>query len=476
MKASTSLWMISILLVVPGAGDLGRAEPTQDQAGTAIEGYWLGKLKVLNQELRIGFTLGTKTEGGLKATMDSPDQGVSDIPVEETTFQEGKLHLHLKSLQATFDGELSRDRTTLEGRFQQAGLSMPLVLRKGAKPAARKRPQEPSQPYPYREEEVSYPTIKIVGTLTLPRSPGPHPAVVLITGSGPQDRDETIFGHKPFLVLADHLTRQGIAVLRCDDRGVAKSTGKFARATSEDFADDAQGGVQYLKSRPDINPKHIGLIGHSEGGLIAPLVASQSSDVAFIVLLAGPGLPGDEILYLQVASLLRFQGKSPEAIAANRLIQERTYAVLKEIADGKVAGQKIKAILDEELSKLPEATRKELGVMNRVQEAIPGPWFRYFLNYDPRPVLRKVKCPVLALNGEFDYQVPPKENLPEIEKALKEGGNPDFTVKELPRLNHLFQTCQTGSADEYARIEETYAPSMLELVAEWIKKRTGLSR
>jgi pimeloyl-ACP methyl ester carboxylesterase len=458
------------------SAQVGQAEETQDSSGTSVEGYWLGKLKVLNQELQIGFTIAKKSEGGLKSTLDSPDQGVSDIPVEETTFDKGQLHVAMKSLQAIFDGELKSDGTTIEGNFQQGGMTMPLVLKKGAKPAARKRPQEPSKPYPYHEEEVSYPTIKIAGTLTLPRSRGPHPAVVLITGSGPQDRDEAIFGHKPFLVLADYLTRQGIAVLRCDDRGVAKSTGKFARATSEDFADDALAGVEYLKSRPEINPKQIGLIGHSEGGLIAPMAAVQSKDVAFIVLLAGPGIPGDEILYLQVASLLRFQGKSPEAIAANRRIQERTYAVLKEIADEKLARQKIRAVVEEELTRLPEATRKELGELSRAQEAIPGPWFRYFLNYDPRPILRKVKCPVLALNGEFDYQVPPKENLPEIEQALKEGGNSDFTVKEMPKLNHLFQTCQTGSGDEYARIEETYAPSMLGLVAEWIKKRTSDNR
>lgn len=440
--------------------------------GDAVEGYWVGTLKVANQELRLGFTISHKDGGGLAATMDSPDQGVAGVAVDEATFADGRLRLELKNFKAAFSGQLSKDGGAIDGKFEQSGLSLPLVLKKGVPAAARKRPQEPVRPFPYAEEDVAYSTVKIAGTLTLPRTAGPHPAVVLITGSGPQDRDEALLGHRPFLVLADHLTRKGIAVLRCDDRGVGKSVGKFARATSEDFADDVLAGVEYLKSRPDINPKQIGLIGHSEGGLIAPLAASQSKDVAFIVMLAGPGVPGDEILYLQVASLLKFQGKSPEVIAANRRIQERTYGVLKEVADPKVATQKIRAGVEEELAKLPDDVRKEVAEMNKIQDALPGPWFRYFINHDPRPFLRKVTCPVLALNGELDYQVPPKQNLPEIEKALKEGGNADVTVKELPQLNHLFQTCKTGSGDEYARIEETYSPVMLELVADWIRKRT----
>jgi pimeloyl-ACP methyl ester carboxylesterase len=444
----------------------------QEAPGAGIEGYWVGKLKVLNQELLLGFAISKTPEGGLKATVDSPDQGASDIPVEETTFKDGRLLVNMRGMQAVYSGDLAKDGLSIEGKFVQGGMTLPLVLKKGARSALRKRPQEPAKPYPYVEEEVAYSTIRIAGTLTLPKTQGPHPAVVLITGSGPQDRDEAIVGHRPFLVLADHLTRQGIAVLRCDDRGVAKSTGKFARATSEDFADDVLAGVDYLKTRPEINTRQIGLIGHSEGGLIAPLVAAQSKDVAFIVLLAGPGVPGDEILYSQVASLLKFQGKSPEAIAANRVIQQRTFGVLKEVADAKLAGQKIRAIVEEELAKLPESVRKEVGETNKIQDALPGPWFRYFINYDPRPTLRRVKCPVLALNGEMDYQVAPGENLPEIEKALKEGGNSDVTVRQLPKLNHLFQTCQTGSGDEYARIDETYSPVMLNLVSEWIRKRT----
>lgn len=440
--------------------------------GDAVEGYWSGTLTVANQDLRLGFRISRTQDGGWTSTLDSPDQGVNDIAVTETTVRDGRLRLNLKNLQASFGGELSKDGSVIEGMFEQNGLVLPLVLRKGEKTAPRRRPQEPTRPFPYAEEDVAYSTVKIAGTLTLPRGPGPHPAVLLITGSGPQDRDEAILGHRPFLVLSDHLTRQGIAVLRCDDRGVAKSVGKFARATSEDFADDVLAGVEYLKTRADINPKQIGLIGHSEGGLIAPLAASQSKDIAFIVLLAGPGVPGDEILYLQTASLLKFQGKSDEVVAANRRCQERTYAVLKEVADPKLATQKIRVAVEEELAGLPDAVRKEVAAMNRIQDALPGPWFRYFITYDPRPILKKVTCPVLALNGEKDYQVPPKQNLPEIEKALREGGNSDVTVKELPGLNHLFQTCKTGSGDEYARIDETYAPVMLDLVADWIRKRT----
>jgi pimeloyl-ACP methyl ester carboxylesterase len=340
------------------------------------------------------------------------------------------------------------------------------------------RPQEPKKPYPYDEEEVDYENkrdgVKLAGTLTLPRGKGPFPAALLITGSGPQDRNESLLGHKPFLVLADYLTRQGIVVLRVDDRGVGGSTGSVPDSTTENFAADVTTGIEFLKTRKEIDPKHIGLIGHSEGGLIAPLVAAQNGDVAFIVLMAGTGLTGEEILYLQGALILKAGGASAEQLAKQRATQEGMFKILKEEKDPATAEKR----LHEELSRnLTEEAKKksEQAIAAQIKRA-NTPWFRYFLTLDPRPALRKVKCPVLALNGENDLQVPATENLREIEAALKAGGNKDVTIVSLPKLNHLFQTSETGSMSEYAKIEETIAPVALKTIGDWVLKRTMTHR
>jgi pimeloyl-ACP methyl ester carboxylesterase len=340
------------------------------------------------------------------------------------------------------------------------------------------RPQEPKKPYPYDEEEVGYENkrvgVRLAGTLTIPRGQGPFPAVLLITGSGPQDRNESVAGHKPFLVLADHLTRQGIAVLRVDDRGVGGSTGSVPNSTTEDFAADVTVGIEYLKTRKEINPKQIGLIGHSEGGVIAPMVAAQSGDVAFIVLMAGTGLAGEEILYLQGQLILKANGASAGQLAKQRATQESMFKILKEENDPVTAEKR----LQEELSKsLTAEERKKVEQAIAVQiKQVNTPWFRYFLTLDPRPALRKVKCPVLAINGENDLQVPATENLREIEAALKAGGNRDIAIVRLPKLNHLFQTSETGSPSEYIKIEETIAPIALKTMGDWVLKQTATQR
>jgi pimeloyl-ACP methyl ester carboxylesterase len=350
-----------------------------------------------------------------------------------------------------------------------------------AKPVRLARPQEPKKPYPYLEEEVSYENkqagVKFAGTLTLPRSQGPFPAVLLITGSGPQDRDETVFGHRPFLILADYLTRRGIAVLRVDDRGVGGSTGSNADATSEDFVSDTLAGVAFLKGRKEINPKQIGLIGHSEGGMIGPMAAVKSKDVAFLVLLAGPGLPGKDVLVLQGQAILKAKGAAESILAFQRTLQQRMFAVVQEEKENAAAEKKLRQVIAEETAKLSEEDRKALGDVKASAEGqiqtVLSPWFRFFLTFDPRPTLRQVRCPVLALNGEKDVQVDAKENLAAIDKALKDGGNKDVTVKALPELNHLFQTCQTGGLAEYSKIEETFAPAALEVIGDWIVRQTG---
>lgn len=442
-----------------------------------IEGAWQGILKVSGIELRIVFKISEQSDGVLTASMDSPDQGAKDIPADEVIFENGNLRLEIKSAMGVFEGKLQDDNLSIEGEWKQSGQSFPLVLKRVDEPAEVRRPQEPKKPYPYQEEEVIYENkqaaVKLAGTLTIPGQGGPFPAVLLISGSGPQDRNERILGHHPFLVLADYLTRLGIAVLRVDDRGVGKSGGDFTQATSEDFASDVLAGLEYLKSREEINPKQIGLIGHSEGGIIAPMVAVQSSDVAFIILMAGTGLMGEEILYLQGELILRAEGASDEAIAKNRSLQEQMFTIVKEEKDSITAEKRLRTILEDAISEL-EGREKEMAQAKAEAqiELILSPWFRYFLTYDPRPTLTKVKCPVLAINGQKDLQVPPKENLAAIEEALKAGGNNNYTIKELSGLNHLFQTAETGSLSEYAKIEETISPTALKIMSDWILEQT----
>ncbi len=453
----------------------------QEPPDKLLEGTWLGSLKLPVQEMRLAVKV-TRKDQALKAVMDSLDQGAKDIPIDAVSLKDGVVKLELPKLKAEFEGKFNKEQTEIAGEWRQAGLKLPLILKKVDKLPAVKRPQEPKPPFPYESEEIRYENakakVKLAGTLTRPTGGGPFPAVLLITGSGPQNRNEEIFNHKPFWVLADHLTRRGVAVLRVDDRGVGGSSGSLTNATTADLAEDALAGVAYLKDRKDIDPRRIGLLGHSEGGLIAPIVAHQSKDVAFIVLLAGTGLPGDEILLLQGRAVLKAMGASETDLARQRAVQERIFAVLRKETDSAVIGKKAQEIIAEELAKLPEEQQKQAkamaGAMQAQLKMIESPWLRYFLTYDPRPALGKVHCPVLALIGEKDLQVPPKENLPEIEKALKTGGNKDFTVKELPGLNHLFQSCKTGAISEYGQIEETFAPSALELIGDWIVKRTTL--
>jgi len=315
----------------------------------------------------------------------------------------------------------------------------------------------------------------LAGTLTTPGGPGPFPAVLLITGSGAQDRDESILGHRPFWVLADHLSRHGIAVLRVDDRGMGGSTGDGQTATSADFARDVLQGIAFLKGKTGIDPKRIGLLGHSEGAVIAPLAASQSSDVAFLVLLAGTGVPGEEIVLRQLELISRANGESEEKIAVAVSRQKRIFDALRTMKPAEAEAE-IRKIVTLSLQDMrPEEIRAMGGATlvteNGVQQ-VTSPWFRFFATFDPRTALRKLKKPpVLALNGEKDLQVAYQQNLPEIEKALREAGNRDVTTKSLPGLNHLFQPAATGSPAEYAQIEMTIAPSVLDLISDWIRTR-----
>lgn len=432
-----------------------------------IDGAWMGTLDIGALKLRIVFHI-VNTEDGLTATVDSPDQGMKGAPVTTVTRNDSSLKLEMKTLAAVFDGKIAPDLKTITGTFTQNGSNFPLVLTrvKDLSQLERPRPQNPVKPYPYREEEVAYENkvqgIHLAATLTIPRGDGPFPAVLLITGSGPQDRDEALMGHRPFLVLADYLTRRGIAVLRADDRGMGKSSGDFSKATTADFATDTEAGIEYLKTRPEVNPHKIGLIGHSEGGVIAPMIAARNPDVAFIVMMAGTGVRGDEVIPAQLAAIEEANGKTRAEAEKDAAAEREMLLMAEHSADDAAIENKVRELSG---GNIPDA---QLGAEIK---QIRSPWFRYFLEYDPAIALRKVKCPVLAINGEKDRQVLPDQNLPAIRQALQAGGNTHFEVDELPGLNHLFQTAKSGSPSEYAEIDETISPVALEKMASWILKQ-----
>jgi fermentation-respiration switch protein FrsA (DUF1100 family) len=432
-----------------------------------IDGTWSGTLDTDAIKLRLVFHI-TNTADGLTATIDSLDQNAKGMPVTTVTRKGASLKMELKSIGGMFDGTISKDLATIDGTWSQRGGNFPLVLRRVKDQAELepRRPQNPGRPYAYREEEVSYDNkvqgVTLAATLTIPPGKGPFPGVLLITGSGPQDRDETLMGHKPFLVLSDYLTRKGIAVLRADDRGVGKSTGEFTGATTADFATDAEAGVAFLKTRSETRPHKIGLVGHSEGAIIAPMVAARNPDVAFIVMMAGSGVPGVEILPAQMLLIMKASGKSQQEAEKDSDHERQIVTLAEQEPDDALLEKRLR---EQAAGQVPEAQ------LEAEIKTLTSPWFRYFLTYDPAAALRKVTCPVLAINGEKDLQVPPKQNLPAIRKALEEAGNKDFEIDELPALNHLFQTAKTGAPSEYAEIEETMSPVAMEKIASWILKQ-----
>ncbi|HEY7406237.1 MAG TPA: alpha/beta hydrolase [Candidatus Angelobacter sp.] len=454
---------------IEGAWTQGQSLPlTFKRAVTAsdIDGYWMGTLDAGSAKLRVLFRI-TSTPEGLQATLTSIDQGGGAIPVTSVKREGLNITMEIKNVGGSFTGVFDQTLTKIEGTWSQNGANRPLTVNRTdpgkISASAKPRPQEPQKPYPYRAEDVKYENksaaITLGGTLTLPQGKGPFPAVLLITGSGPQDRDEALLGHRPFLVLADYLTRKGIAVLRVDDRGVGDSTGNFSTATTADFATDVEAGVAYLKTRPEVDTHKIGLVGHSEGGVIAPMVAARNRDLAFIVMMAGTGVPGDQVIAEQTRLILEADGLSHEAAAKRGASELETLALVKQEKDPAVLAQKLREKL---AGTLPEA---QIGAA--IMQA-NSPWMRYFINYDPAITLSKVTCPVLVLNGAKDLQVPPAQNLPPIRRALEAAGNKHFEIVELPGLNHLFQTATTGSPSEYSQIDETMAPVALEKIASWI--------
>jgi pimeloyl-ACP methyl ester carboxylesterase len=443
------------------AAVLGLAAPAAAQEAA---GDWHGVLAVAGTELRVGVTIVAGSDGALSGVMTSPDQSPAPIPLDGVVRDGAKLAFAAPRVGGRFEAAWDADANAWVGTWSQ-GLPLPLTLYPGGVvPVA--RPQLPIPPFPYREEEVAFdsaPGVRLAGTLTLPEGKGPFPAVVLITGSGPQDRDETLAGHKPFLVLADALTRRGVAVLRYDDRGVGASTGRFPEAAATDFAADVRAALAYLRTRAEADPRRTGLIGHSEGGMIAPMVAADDPRVAFVVLMAGPGVPAGALMAAQRQAVALAAGATPEAAARNAELWARVDAAVSGAPDLEQARTQVRQILSGAGAAAP--------VVEAAVRQVASTWYRQFLAYDPAPNLRKLRVPVLALNGDKDLQVVSSLNLPGMRAALKD--NPRAEVVELPGLNHLFQPSATGDPREYGRIEQTMAPAVLQRIGDWILRQAA---
>ncbi|MGJ1195151.1 alpha/beta hydrolase family protein [Sphingobacterium spiritivorum] len=426
--------------------------------GQNIIGTWKGSLDASGQEIPLVFHI-HQSNGKFSGKMDSPRQGAIGLPLSEVSFDRNQVTFKMASAGIVFQGELSKNVIT--GLFQQGGGNIPLRLTRSLDTVTViKRPQEPEGPFPYKEENVTFENpvskVTLAGTLTLPAKGRNFPAVVLVTGSGPQNRDSELFGHKPFKLIADYLTRKGFAVLRYDDRGVGSSTGSFGTATTRDFANDARAAINFLRIRTDINIRKIGVIGHSEGGMIAPLLASEDKDVAFIAMLAGPAIAIDSLMVLQNYAIGKAYGMSEEKLQQAKALNNRVYKVLKSnLSDEEVKKQLVDVAANDKA--LSEFTSK---------------WFRYFIRFDPVPVLKAVKCPIFAVYGGKDLQVPAEQNLNSVYKISEANKHKMDFIKMYPDLNHLFQHAHTGLINEYGELEETFSEDVLKDLFSWLKQVT----
>lgn len=456
---------------VPLTWERQAAEPSKPVDVAAYAGDWHGDLDLRLAALYLVIHIAI-TGGKLTATLDSPDQGGETVRATSAAIEGGYLRIDWKAIGAVFRGRIADDPDSLEGSFVQSG--GPLVLKlKRVRDAAdllRRRPQMPVGPFPYREEEVRFRNlaakgrVTLAGTLTLPPGEGPFPAAIVIAGSGQLDRDETVAGHKPFLVLADFLARRGIAVLRADKRGAGVSGGDSAKALTADYASDVEAAVAFLRTRPEVDGHRIGLVGHSEGGLIAPMVAAKDRGIAFAVLMAAPGVPSEELVAEQTQASMELGGLDSATSAHWGDATRELVAALKLSPDPAAAKEAMRARIGEGFS---DAMADAL-----IARITATPWLRAFLDIDPRVALRAMACPVLAVNGSKDRQVPAGPNLAGIRQALQDGKNPRFEVEELPGLNHMFQTAETGAPLEYGHIEETISPVAMERIAAWIAAAT----
>jgi hypothetical protein len=434
-----------------------------------IVGDWYGTLKVQGTELPLVFHV-QKKDSIYTSTMDSPKQGAFDIKVDLTQYENSNLDLKILQMGINYEGSFDSSAEKISGTFKQGAMSFPLNLTRENIVEKVKRPQEPKELFPYSSENITFynkkDNINLAGTLTLPENKEDFPTVILISGSGPQDRNDELFDHKPFLVLSDYLTRQGIAVLRYDDRGVAESEGDFSAATSKDFSTDVEAAINYLRSRKEINKNKIGLIGHSEGGIIAPMVAKDSKNINFMVLLAGTGLRGDKLMLLQKKLIEEKSGIDQISINKSQEVFKEAYDL---IISSEEKDEELKSTLKQYFNEKLNNTLSDDQLTGLV-ETLTSKWMKYFLKYDPSTALQNTEIPVLALFGENDLQVPSEENSRILKESLAIAENNNATILTLEDLNHLFQESKTGLPNEYSEIEQTISPKVLDIISNWINE------
>lgn len=444
-----------------------------------LTGTWSGTLQSKTMSAFVVFRIEEDSGGVYKGVMDSPDQFAFDIKFGKIRYENDSIFIPVPVISASFKGVVND--SLMKGTWKQSGLKFLLTMRKDTsyKKPVFHRPQTPEPPFPYTSEEIVFENKKdgvtLSGTLTKPGQTGKYPAVILISGSGPQDRNEELIRHKPFLVISDYLTRKGIAVLRYDDRGVGKSSGNYSKATTADFASDVEAAVRFLMKRKDIDHQNVGLLGHSEGGMIAPMVASNDKRIAFLVLMAAPGVSIDRLMIKQLEMIAADSKMSDSIIALTQKINTETFRVMRSEPDNLKAIEKIREVYNKYLSPFSDEDKKEMGFSSAAIETaliqFMSPWFRYFVNFNPSDYLSRVRCPVLALNGDQDHQVFSIDNLAAVRSNLEKAGNTHFTIKELKGMNHLFQKCNQCTVKEYAQIEETVNVDVLEIIASWIQQQ-----
>lgn len=432
-----------------------------------VAGDWIGQMSG-GFRVRIHFD---KAGSGFSGKLINPSG--NETVLDRVKSDGTHLHFGVDKLNLSYDGAWSDREKVWKGSlsFQRV---YPLELRRATAEdmgtVAHRRPQEDAiraGPRPYLQRDIRFDNLsahdQLAGTFSMPNGGGDFPAVVLISGTGHNTRDEDVWGHKVFLVLADALNRNGFAVLRYDKRGVGGSSGNYDAATTADFASDAEAAVAWLRTQPHVDSRRIGVLGHSEGGIIAPAVAAADRAVAFVIMIAGPCIRGDRLFVLQSAMTAKAYGAPDDYIVKRRAFDQNLYRAILSAPSESDAVARAKALVDQGVAaKIVDANEAET-----LAKDATTPWERYFLAYDPAPTLARLTVPVLVLNGSLDLQVPARDDLDAASKALK--NNPNATVTELPGMNHLLQDAKTGAPSEYNNIEETMSPTALKIITDWLR-------
>ena len=464
------LLLAALVVAIVVGPDAGRAAAQS----SPVDGPWHGQIDVAGTTLPFAVVFADQT-GTLHATIDI--QGAKGLPLQAVSATATHVHFELPAGLglATFDGALAG--AAISGAFTQGAAKGTFTLTRGAMPAPAPAASGPPPPYHVEDVTFTHGNVTLAGTLTTPDGDGPFPAIVMVTGSGAQNRDEEIFGFKIFAAIADALTRHGVAVLRYDDRGVGGSTGQNAASTSGDFAGDALAGLALLATRPHVDARRLGVFGHSEGADVAAIAAAQSPQVAFIVMMAGAAISGEDTLAYQQAHGLALAGATPAEVATEQAAWRKVAADVKSHASETTLAADIRAQIGAQYDARPVDARSALGdrtqfidaAMTTARAQIESPWMRYFIGFDPAPILEQVHCPVLALFGGKDTQVPVALNQPALEAAFAKGGNHRVTVKVFPDANHLFQAAHSGEFSEYATLPKAFVPGFLDEIAGWIQ-------